>query len=335
MKREKANEGLGFLIPNLNLIRFKRSEFGFVWIFAIIVGGAILALAIYGAVNIGISQRFQTDTMLAQKISILLDPMQAGFADATYGKIEFKQETRIDNKCYSEEFGKSKISLSTRSRVGEEWLNPGVGASNQNKYIFSEEREQGKDIYVFSKPFEFPYKVADMIFMSSKKYCFIEPPTDVKDEVLGLKMENIEVFEDKEDCSEDTIKICFDYGFDCDITVYGICTSGCSDSFEYGYVEKDGEEMDYVEDLMYGAIFSDKNIYDCNVQRMLYRAGNIAEIYGKKADLMNARRCNTGLKQQILSYSDWLSSTGPEEIISLKTQKDELNKKNRELCGLW
>ena len=49
----------------------KKGEFNFNILFAIIAGGAILVLAIYGAVKIGNTQRFQTDTEIAKKLSIL------------------------------------------------------------------------------------------------------------------------------------------------------------------------------------------------------------------------------------------------------------------------
>ena len=58
----------------------RRGQFNFVWIFAIFAGGAILALAIYGAVQTGDMMRFGSDTEAGKSISILTDPMQAGFA---------------------------------------------------------------------------------------------------------------------------------------------------------------------------------------------------------------------------------------------------------------
>jgi len=65
----------------------KRGQFNFVWLFAIIAGGAILVLAIYGATKAGDSQRFQTDTEIAKELAILTDPLQVGFAEGSFGKI--------------------------------------------------------------------------------------------------------------------------------------------------------------------------------------------------------------------------------------------------------
>ena len=141
----------------------KRGQFNFVWMFAIIAGGAILVLAIYGATKVEDTQRFQTDTEIAKSLAIITDPLQAGFAEGSFGKISFRQETRINNICLDGKFGRHKISVSTRSDVGEEWNIPGEKVPVHNKYIFSSERSSGKEYYVFSKPFEFPYKIADCL----------------------------------------------------------------------------------------------------------------------------------------------------------------------------
>jgi len=133
-----------------------KGQFSFVWIFAILAGGAILALAIWGATQAGSSLRYQGDSEVAKSISILTDPMQSGFAEGSFGKISFQQGTRINNICSDFEFGKNDISVATHSRVGEEWERAGVATAVHNKYIFSEEINQGLDYYVFSKSLYFP-----------------------------------------------------------------------------------------------------------------------------------------------------------------------------------
>jgi hypothetical protein len=42
--------------------------------------------------------------------------------------------------------------------------------------------------YVFSTPFEMPFKIADLIYITSTKdkYCFISPPEDIEEELEGL-----------------------------------------------------------------------------------------------------------------------------------------------------
>jgi len=315
------------------MIESKKAQFNFVWMFAIFAGGAILVLAIFGAMKAGDTARFQSDTEAAKSISILTDPLQAGFADGSFGKISFKQETRINNICFSENFGKNDISVAMQSDIGEEWNLAGDATSIHNKYIFSSEKNSGEDYYVLSKPFNFPYKVSDLIFLTSKNYCFLNAPDEINNEITGLNIPNVKI----DNCNAtNTIKVCFGGGNDCDIMVYGACNSECDSVYNTGTVVKGSNDMKYIGNLMYGAIFSDKLIYDCNVERLMYRTGKIAEELASKADLMNARNCNTNLKPDLIVWNSLTINTDASKLISLRTMANNLERKNnRELCGLW
>ena len=302
-----------------------KAQFDFNWLFALLAGAAILVLAIYGVAQLGDSMRFKSDTETATQISILTDPLQAGFAEGKFGKIIFRQETRIINDCYSESFGTNEISVSTHSDVGEEWLRQGVAAKVPNKYIFSS-YESGKTFYVFSKPFYYPFKVSDLVFVSSKNYCFVNPSEEIKEDILGLNMENIKLKEEQ-NCSKDSLFVCFNTN-QCDINVYG-------DS-EQGYVEKGGKTMNYVGNLIYGAIFSEKELYDCNVMRLMYRTSKSASVFSEKSDLMNGRACNTNLKSDLLVLSgSTLGATSDNLLSNYKIAQQIELKNNQELCGLW
>jgi hypothetical protein len=310
----------------------KRGQFNFVWLFAIIAGGAILFLAVYGAIKFGETKTFQQDTEIAKTLITLTDPMQAGFAEGSYGKLSFKEETRINNICFKEELGKNEISVSTKSGIRKEWSNSGEAISVHNKYIFSKEINQGKDFYVFSKPLEFPYKINDMIFLIPENYCFLNSPEDISEEITGLKIPNIKI----NNCSDSDIIVCFGQGNNCNVMVYGACRTGCNSVYEEGTVEKKGKTMKYIGNLMYAAIFSDSEIYECNVERLMQRAGKIAELFSEKADLMNARDCNTNLKSDILIWKGLVENSTSENIISLNSISKNLNRRNAgELCRLW
>ncbi len=321
-------------VSTLSPLKYKKkAQFNFVWLFAIIAGATILVLAIYGAMKAGDSMRFQTDTEVAKSISIITDPLQAGFSEGSFGRILFKQETRINNFCFDDEFGKHAISVSTKSDVGEAWNIPGEQVSVHNKYIFSSETNSGKEYYVFSKPFEFPYKVADLIFLTPEKYCFLNAPDEIVEEVEGMNIQNIEI----ENCTvEDSVKVCFGSGSDCDVKVRGSCFSGCKSVYNWGSVEKYGSNMNYVGNLMYAAIFSDKEIYDCNVRRLMHRTGMIAQGLIDKADLMDARSCNTNLKIDLIYWNSATINATSSDLSRLYTVSKNLeNKNNREVCGLW
>lgn len=303
-------------------------EFNFVWFFAILAGVAILILAIYGAVTFGDTQRQKTDSEIAKSIDILIDPLQAGFSEGSFGKISFIQETRIKNLCFSSGFGENKISVASRSGVGEEWNDEGFEEEIRDKYIFSEEENFGEEFYVFSKPFYFPFKVSDLSFLISEKYCFVSVPEELKDEISG------EVFE-FDNCSSDSLSVCFN-SFECDVNVIGNCVGDCGSFKEFGegYVEKNGENFEYVGNLLFAAIFSEKEIYDCNVERLFFRTSKISDVLISKASLMNARGCNTNLVSDLVSFKSQLGSSGNLKSLSgFVRQLDDKNEK--ESCGLW
>jgi len=311
----------------------KRAQFNFVWIFAIIVGASILFLAIYGALKTGDVEKFRGDTEIAKSISILTDPLQAGFAEGSFGRISFNEDTRLRNVCFGVGFGKNDLSVSTKSRRDGTFGESGGAISIHNKYIFSDEDVLGRDFYVFSKPFEFPYKVSDMIFLTSKNYCFIDAPEWVVGEVSGLNMPNVEL--DNCTLSEQT-RVCFGSGSSCDVRVVGTCVSKCDSAYDEGVVRKNGGELTYSGNLMYAAIFSEKNIYNCNVERLLYRTGKIAEEFTSKIDLMDVRGCDSNLKADLFVWKGFVSNSSSTDLIYLNPLSKELGEKNRrELCGIW
>lgn len=309
----------------------KRGQFNFVWLFAILAGGAILALAIWGALQAGDTIRYQSDTEAAMSISILTNPLQSGFAEGSFGMISFQSLSRINNVCSDFEFGKNDISVAASSGVGREWNDAGGAVPVHDKYIFSEEAAEGEDFYVFSKSFDFPYEISDLIFLFSDSYCFLNSPDFVEDDVLGLGIDNIAL----DNCTDEDIRVCFGGGSNCDVIVYGSC-SDCDSAFDEGVVSKAEGDFVYVGSLMYGAIFSGKDVYDCNVERLFYRAGSIARIFSEKADLMSTRSCDTGLKGDLISWEGLLENATSDDLVSLKGYSDSMNKQNaREVCGMW
>ena len=309
---------------NYNILaKPKRSQFNFTWLFAIIAGAALLALAIYGAVKIGDTQRHQSDTEIAKTLDILTDPMQAGWADSKGSRISFKKETRINNFCSDFEFGKNTLSVATKSGIGAEWNRAGGEVAVKDKYIFSS-LEEGKDYFVFSRAFEFPYKVSDLIFMSSKEYCFTGASPQIVRDVEGIGVEIIKT----QNCSSDSVKVCFNSGDDCEIVVHGDENSG--------YVVKNKEDYNYVGNLLYGAIFSDKDVYDCNVQRLLYRTGKIAEVYIDTGRAREANGVGTNLIPQLMFFKDSVMNKSQENFISLIPIMNNLEQiNNNEVGGLW
>lgn len=310
-------------------------EFSFAWIFAVIVGAIILFLAIYGVSKLIGTGRYQIDTVTAKELSIIFEPMEVGLASGKSSIANLREDTRIYNDCYSSgNFGKHRISLATKSGLGGKWKEPGGEISVPNKYIFSQDVEQGKTVYFFSKPFEMPWKVSEIIFLTTGKYCFVNAPEEIEDEVLGLNLQNIKV----NNCSSGDMRVCFDTDSDCDAMVRGGCNGilECESDYDYGVVEKNGESMFYAGSLMYGAIFSSKEIYECNVKRLMNRLRQQALLFKDEADFLTGKcgvLSSAGLIQ-LANAANSLKESG--DLLLIYNQGKQVDDENEAAeCKLW
>ena len=331
-----------FHYPNMKKL-YKKGEFNFEWLFAIVAGCAILVLAIYGATRFSNTLKYQSDTELAKKLSIILDPLQAGFTEGKSSSIQFNQDTKINNVCDSWKYGANKISASTKSTSKTGWSKNGAETKIENKYLFSS-TEGAKKYIVFSVPFNLGFKVSDLLLMTSEKYCYVNPPEEIETLIKGLKIENFKV--NNENCGNNSIRVCFKSSKsktiykNCNITVYGLCDN-CESNFEYGYVEKAGKRLYFIENLVYAAIISNQDLYNCNVKRLFYRASSLSELYIEKGNSMASRSCFENLKPQLLSFVKTLESASRLErfdsvLISINMLAQELSEKNNaEACDIW
>lgn len=297
-------------------------------------------LAIYGAVRFSGTFKTQSDSELAKKLSIIIDPMQAGFAEGKSSIIKFSQETLINNKCENEEYGSNRISASTKLNNGK-WGNAGAETSIVNKYLFSDS-SGAKDYTIFSKPFYLGFKIADLLFITSEDYCFINPPEEIESDIKSFNLNNFKL--NSENCAEASIRVCFNShiagGSSCNITIFGLCTD-CENGYERGFVEKDGQRFYYTGNLLYAGLISDYATYNCNVRRLFYRASKLADLYNKKGDLMASRDCFSGLSTQLESYSTLMETASKLQrfdsvINSVDMLAKELDKQNsEESCEIW
>ncbi len=263
----------------------KGLEFSFSWLFALIVGAVILFLAIYAISKVVSTEETSSDLQTGKQIEILLNPLETGFEEATSSSITIPKETIIGNTCDSYgEFGQQIIYLSQES-FGE--FTQGQETIFENKYIFSEKQIQGKEFYLFSKPFDFPFKVSDLIYItpSNIEYCFMNAPKEIEKEIENLAQPNIKT--SSQECSETSIKVCFT-NTNCEISV----------NYNSGRVFKSGKVARFETDaLMYAAIFSDKNfeIYECQLKRLMKRISSLSSIYIEKDSIISKQGCDTNL----------------------------------------
>ncbi|MEN7981902.1 MAG: hypothetical protein ABFQ65_00460 [Nanoarchaeota archaeon] len=301
-------------------------QISFAWLFAIIVGAMILSLTIYAVTKTISTQETIIGAKTANEIGVLLNPLETGFEVGKTTTIIFPAETRIYNRCNNlSVFGKQGIQISQKSF--DKWTQTDVEVSFENKYIFSEAYAEGKTFYIFSKPLEFPFKVTDLIYLTSsnKNYCFLNAPENIKEELETLSQGNI-FTKDCEDLSN-KINVCFNYE-DCDVQVnYGAQT-----------VEKEGEILHFRTDaLMYATIFSDKKIYNCQLQRIMKRIKQLSKIYQDKESFISQRGCNSNLGNDLVQLSNSANglidsaNIGSVWNIAQKINDNELNSQ----CRLW
>lgn len=301
-------------------------QISFGWLFAIIAGAFILFLAIYGVTKLTKSEGSIQTAETSKEIGVLLNPLETGFEEAVTTSISFPAETRIYNSCSKfGEFGSQRIRVDQKNF--DKWTKTNLEVEFPNKYIFSKSPSEGRTFYLFSKSFEFPFKINDLVYLTSSKesYCFEgDIPEDIEDEISDLKQPNLLLG----NCSEMSTSVCFGSSKNCDVNVEYIS----------GYVEKDGEELYFEGDsLMYAAIFSDSEIYECQLKRNMKRLSVLLQIYIDK-EVLRLNACESDLGSLLINLKN--SAEGfesSEELHQLTLIAQELEKGNEAArdCRLW
>ena len=303
-------------------------EISFGWLFAIIVGAVILFLAIFASVKLIRVGQYETSVGTQEEIEILLNPLETGFESGRISSFSLTRETRIHNTCDERgTFGSQKISLSQKSFGG--WSEETRGTSFQNKYIFSGNISEGKEFILFSRPFEFPFKVSDLIYLIPKKdvYCFVGAEKNVEDEIAQFGNDNLILVDDVEDCGEGHIKVCFSED-GCDISVDG----------NNRFVEKNETRMYFDDDsLMYGAIFSDPVVYECQLDRLMARTEKLSQIYLSKISLISSTGCESDLDSDLVYLREFANGfDDSRDLISAISKIENIGNRNEDAhCKLW
>ncbi len=299
-------------------------EMPFAWLFALIVGAFILFLAIFAVVKITQNENVAIDAATAKEIGVLLNPLETGFEAAKTTSLILPRETRIYNRCSPDEtFGRQTIRLSQKS-FGK-WSDTNVNVGFSNKYLFSKNYTEGKKFFIFSKPFEFPFKIADVIYITSSKdrYCFDSSPIDVSDELSNLNQENIFL----KDCPENSVRVCF--SGNCDIRV----------NLASKYVDKGGSRMYFNDNtLMYAAIFSDPDTYECQIKRLIQRGQELTSLYTEKSNIIAAKGCSSNLGNDLSTLSSRLNEVDSSVNLNsaiVSVVENIRSENSASSCKLW
>jgi len=294
----------------------KGIEWGFNWIFAIIIGIFILFLSVYISFKLFDRGNEFTQTESALKLISLLDPAETGIASLKYQKINFKKETRTYYRCEDIGFGENLIGFSEKTF---NQFNKGNDVSSLDKYIFAENMLEG-DLFIFSKQFYMPFKIADLVFITNKTYCLIGAPNNIE--------EDIEVIDNfySDNCEGE--KVCFGNSCNSNIKVIGY-----DPEYKSGYVDKNGERLYFVDNLIYGAIVSSPENYECNVKRLMNKLIFLIEIYKEKIKII---KCGENLLSELNLIETKASSFKLENINEIYDIANSINLKNKySICGVY
>ena len=317
----------------------KGIEFSFAWIFAIIVGAVIIFLAIYSATKLIKTERSAGDSERSKEIETILNPIQTYLESGKSSKIELPYETRLYNECEEpskfDVFGAQEIRVASKSGVGKKYESPGEPTRFLDKYLFSDKIVEGNEYYILSKPFFMPFKVSDMIIITSsaKKYCFVNPPASIEDDVENLELKNVNVTYEVGECKSEDIKVCFsNRGCDIDVTL------DLSSNELRGSVNKDKKNYYFEGNLIYGAIFSDPEIYECGLRRMMARASEISLLLLDKSAYLTSKGCGSGIMAgELIKYSNSaLALNNSIDLSEVSFIANEMDKVNEGLsCKLY
>lgn len=315
------------MLHNLHKKRRGFLDISFSWIFAIIIGAMIIAAAVYGVSKFSKIEETKSSAISATDFTILLNPLETSVESAKSIYIKMPVESRIKNTCsLAGVFGNQVLSLD--EYIKNKWSNSGVRTYSENKYIFSKGIVEGKGFYIFSKPFEFPFKVSNLMYLTQEdeKYCFVDPPVKIKKELIELNQPNLKV---GTNCLNDEsyTKVCYG-NTKCDITV----------GYKSKFVKKGKDVMYFKGDsLMYAAIFSDKRNYECQLGRLMKRVQKLTEIYEEKALNIQAVGCVSGVLTDLGTLRVLLDSyKDSEDLVVLENQIEEIETINDySKCKLW
>ncbi len=308
----------------------KAFEIGFNLIFGIVVGAVIIFFAIYATTKLIKTGEEIQSTELGKELGIILNPIETAFETGKSDKIKFPEETRLFNDCkLSGTFGAQEISTASKSLNGE-WQKPSFPSSFRNKYLFSSSVLEGKTYFIFSKPFEMPFKVASLIYIwdQNQAYCFIDAPREIESDVEDLNLNNIFT----ENCTKESKKVCFS-------------TSGCDIDVSLdlgrikGSLKRKNQERVYFEDsaLLYAAIFSSPEIYECQLRRLMKRTSELSSLYYSKTIFLSQKRCNSNLEADLSVFSNkTFSFNNSLQLRDINLYAEEIRRKNDGLsCKLF
>ena len=107
--------------------------------------------------------------------------------------------------------------------------------------------------------------------------------------------------------------------------------------FEKYVVKKSsGKKVYYAGDLIYGAIFSDAEIYECNVKRIKVKFDELSKIYLDKISIIERKDCKSNIGSKLSSLLGKIEDS--RGLIGLNAAAEDIDSINRQAksgCQLY
>jgi hypothetical protein len=167
-----------------------------------------------------------------------------------------------------------------------------------------------------------------VVFPKSKEYCFVDAPREIRENIEMLNFKNI-LFDENCSLKLNQEKVCFSNELNCGVYV----------DISRNLVRK-GSDVFYFTSyaLMYGAIFSDYSIYECQVQRLMKKVGVLADLYRQKISFISKQGCSSDLGVDLITLANMANSiSGSKDLKEVYDFSLLVNAKNENLddCKLW
>jgi len=241
----------------------------FAWIFSVIVGALILFFTFFFLSQYAKQvEKPSRQITIASGINILVEPFSA-----ISNLAEIRAEILELPKNYVVEIGCEKNYNTIKAKnIKEKYFE--ISEKVYDKYIFSKTINTSKNnkFLVYSMPIEIPFHVGNAIVIVTEDACLKDLPykkNELKEVIEELEIEKIP-------------KINF---------------TGCDDKNKYNKGEGDYGNLGgkiWIRNLVSAAVFSDKELYNCNLDRILDRAIKIADILKGKAEIASVYGCDYG-----------------------------------------
>lgn len=252
----------------------------FAWIFSIIVGAVFLFLAFFFVTQYGKKvAEPERGAIVESGISILTEPFLAvgSLVEAKSSILEFPANTHVEFDCNIDK----DSSVIKAKGVKEKTFS--LVKNVHEKYIFSDTiiTKSKENFFAFTMPMKQPFYIVTPIVIVTQNYCLVDFPYQYQTELERI--------------SGDINKAKYRFNFTeaacpsgyTSITLQNLgCMAGC----EYGIV---GSKY-WFGNLIYPAVFTSEEVYNCNLDRILERMKILATLHMEKVKLLSNSGCSAG-----------------------------------------